>query len=69
MRAKGDHSGHSTYHALITKFNKRVAAGLTFQASYVLSKILTDADTAWGTAVRGGLFQSRPGKIDWRSST
>ena len=49
MRAKGDHSGHSTYHALITKFNKRVAAGLTFQASYVLSKILTDADTAWGT--------------------
>jgi hypothetical protein len=45
---QGDHSGHSTYHALITKFNKRVAAGLTFQASYVFSKILTDSDTAWG---------------------
>lgn len=45
---QGDHSGHSTYHALITKFNRRVTAGLTLQASYVFSKILTDSDTAWG---------------------
>jgi Carboxypeptidase regulatory-like domain len=46
---QGDHSGHSTYHALITKFTKRVSSGLTFQTSYVFSKILTDSDTAWGT--------------------
>ncbi len=45
---QGDHSGHSTYHALITKFNRRVTAGLTLQASYVFSKLLTDSDTAWG---------------------
>ena len=45
---QGDHSGHSTYHAMILKFNKRVAGGLTFQTSYVFSKILTDSDTAWG---------------------
>jgi len=45
---QGDHSGHSTYHALIAKFSKRVANGLTFQTSYVFSKILTNSDTAWG---------------------
>ncbi len=53
---QGDHSGHSTYHALLAKFNKRVASGLTFQASYVLSKILTDADTAWGTQYAADLY-------------
>ncbi len=45
---QGDHSGHSTYHALILKFQKRLSAGLTFQASYVFSKLLTDSDSAWG---------------------
>ena len=53
---QGDHSGHSTYHALILKFNKRVAAGLTVQTSYVLSKILTDSDTAWGVQYAADLF-------------
>ncbi len=53
---QGDHSGHSTYHALITKLNKRVAGGLTIQASYVLSKILTDSDTAWGEGYAADLF-------------
>jgi hypothetical protein len=53
---QGDHSGHSTYHALITKFNKRVANGLTVQASYVFSKILTDSDTAWGVQYAADLF-------------
>ncbi len=52
----GDHSGHSTYHALITKFSKRMTAGLTFQASYVFSKILTDSDTAWGVRYAADLF-------------
>src|ERR1019366_4865419 len=45
---QGDHSGHSTYHAVLLKFSKRMTAGLTFNASYVFSKILTDSDTAWG---------------------
>lgn len=53
---QGDHSGHSTYHALILKFNKRVAAGLTVQTSYVFSKILTDSDTAWGVQYAADLF-------------
>jgi len=53
---QGDHSGHSTYHALITKFTKRVSSGLTFQTSYVFSKILTDSDTAWGTQYAANFF-------------
>jgi hypothetical protein len=41
----GDKSGHSTYHAWVTKLEKRYSAGLTLQTSYVLSKLLTDADS------------------------
>ncbi|MGI8991031.1 MAG: carboxypeptidase regulatory-like domain-containing protein [Bryobacteraceae bacterium] len=44
----GDHSGHSSYHAAIISFQKRYAAGLTFQTSYVFSKLLTDSDSYWG---------------------
>ena len=40
----GDHSGHSTYHAGIIRVEKRYSRGLTFSASYVLSKLLTDSD-------------------------
>ncbi len=43
----GDHSGHSTYHAFMLRFEKRYAGGLQFQTSYVFSKILTDADSYW----------------------
>ncbi|MSV30816.1 MAG: hypothetical protein EXQ52_19020 [Bryobacterales bacterium] len=43
----GDHSGHSTYHAFMIRFEKRYSAGLQFQTSYVFSKILTDADSYW----------------------
>jgi hypothetical protein len=53
---QGDHSGHSTYHAVLVKFNKRVASGLTFQASYVFSKILTNSDTAWGVQYAADFF-------------
>lgn len=56
---QGDHSGHSTYHALILKFQKRFSAGLTFQSSYVFSKILTDSDTAWGNGVYAADFFNR----------
>jgi hypothetical protein len=51
---QGDHSGHSTYNAGIIRFEKRYSHGLTFQTSYVFSKILTDADSAWGNAATSG---------------
>ena len=53
---QGDHSGHSTYHALIVKLQKRLANGLTFQGSYVFSKLLTDSDSAWGNNGGGPLY-------------
>jgi hypothetical protein len=46
----GDHSGHSTYHAGIIRVEKRYSRGLTFQTSYVFSKILTDADSYWSVS-------------------
>jgi len=45
----GDRLGHSTYHSMEVKFSRRYSAGLTMQASYVLSKALTDADTYGST--------------------
>jgi hypothetical protein len=53
---QGDHSGHSTYHALILKFQKRYSGGLILQSSYVFSKLLTDSDSAWGTNYAVDLF-------------
>lgn len=50
---QGDHSGHSTYHSFQLKFQKRLSHGLTLQTSYVFSKILTDADSAWGDQQTG----------------
>jgi hypothetical protein len=55
---QGDHSGHSTYHALILKFQKRLTAGLTFQGSYAFSKLLTDSDSAWGNTGNGPLYSA-----------
>jgi outer membrane receptor protein involved in Fe transport len=45
----GDHSGHSNYQAALIKLEKRYASGLAFTSSYVLSKLLTDADSYWIT--------------------
>jgi hypothetical protein len=45
---QGDHSGHSAYHAGILRIEKRYTRGLTLQASYVFSKLLTNADSYWG---------------------
>lgn len=42
---EGDKSGHSTYHAMVIKADRRFSNGLIFQWSYVFSKILTDADS------------------------
>ncbi|MCX6629628.1 MAG: carboxypeptidase regulatory-like domain-containing protein [Candidatus Solibacter sp.] len=44
----GDHSGHSSYHSLVLKATRRYAAGLVVDASYVISKLLTDAESSWG---------------------
>ncbi len=41
----GDKSGHSSYHAMVLKIEKAYSSGLTLQGSYVLSKLLTDADS------------------------
>ncbi len=41
----GDKSGHSSYHAMVLRVNRRFSGGLTFQWSYVFSKLLTDSDT------------------------
>lgn len=43
----GDHSGHSTYHAAVVRFEKRYGNGVSLQTSYVFSKLLTDADSYW----------------------
>jgi len=46
----GDHSGHSSYHSLIVKVTRRYSAGLVVDASYVLSKMFTDADSMWANS-------------------
>ncbi len=42
----GERNGNSTYHAMMVKLDKRYSSGLTMLFSYVLSKMLTDADSA-----------------------
>ena len=46
--SRGDHSGHSNYHAAEIKLQKRYGAGLVMQTSYVFSKLLTNADDPRG---------------------
>ena len=41
----GDKSGHSSYHSVVLKIDKRYGSGLTLQGSYVFSKLLTDSDS------------------------
>ncbi|HTM52197.1 MAG TPA: TonB-dependent receptor [Bryobacteraceae bacterium] len=41
----GDKSGHSAYHALLVKANRRFSRDVTIQWSYLFSKLLTDSDT------------------------
>ncbi len=53
---QGDHSGHSSYHAAQIKLQKRYGAGLVLQTSYVFSKILTNADDAWGNGYAADQF-------------
>ncbi|MDQ2775646.1 MAG: carboxypeptidase regulatory-like domain-containing protein, partial [Acidobacteriota bacterium] len=58
---QGDHSGHSTYHSGMIRFEKRAGRGLTFQTSYVFSKLLTDADSYWGNNIGGNVNNSGGG--------
>jgi hypothetical protein len=48
INGQGDRIGHSTYHSMQVKLSHRYSSGLTVQASYVLSKLLTDADSGSG---------------------
>jgi len=50
----GDKSGHSSYHSLILRADRRLTKGWTFQWNYVFSKLLTDSDSyfANGTAAQ-----------------
>jgi hypothetical protein len=50
-----NHSGNSTYHALIVKGTKRYSHGLSLVSSYTWSKMLSDADSAepWIAGVVG----------------
>src|SRR5260370_5490799 len=41
---QGNHSGNSTYEALVIKVTKRYSGGLALMCSYTRSKLLTDAD-------------------------
>jgi hypothetical protein len=45
-----DKSGHSFYNAAVVKLNRRYSNGLTFEWSYVFSKILSDSDTYYANA-------------------
>ncbi len=47
----GDKSGHSTYHAMVLKLDRRFASGLTFNWNYVFSKLLTDSDNFFANTV------------------
>src|SRR5262249_32791596 len=40
----GDKSGHSSYHAMVIKADRRFSRGLTFQWNHVLSKLITDSE-------------------------
>jgi hypothetical protein len=50
-----NHSGNSTYNALIAKVTKRFSGGLSMVADYTWSKLLTDADSSepWIAGVVG----------------
>jgi len=55
----GDKSGHSTYHALVLKAERRYASGLTFQWNYTFSKLLTDSDSYDGSTTSQDQYNRR----------
>ena len=60
MDGGGDRIGHSTYNAALVKYNKRLSNGLTIQASYSFSKLLTDTDGSYlATTYYGDMYNLR----------
>ncbi|MBM3734675.1 MAG: TonB-dependent receptor [Acidobacteria bacterium] len=55
----GDKSGHSAYHAVVLKVERRYSQGLTFQWNYTLSKILTDSDSYDGSTTSQDQYNRR----------
>jgi len=58
----GDKSGHSSYHALVLKLERRYSSGLTFQWNYTLSKLLTDSDSYDGSSTSQDQYNRRGDK-------
>jgi carboxypeptidase family protein len=54
----GDKTGKSMYHAAVFKLTQRLSAGLLFQGSYTLSKLMTDADVFSGST--GSMDTAQP---------
>jgi hypothetical protein len=59
----GDKTGTSHYHAGVIKVNQRLTGGLSLQASYTYSKLMTDADSFSQTAPTS-LDTARP-ELEW----
>ncbi len=62
----GDKTGSSHYHAGVVKLNQRFTGGFLMQASYTLSRIMTDSDSFGntGTANIGSIDAARP-ELEW----
>jgi hypothetical protein len=58
----GDKTGRSHYHAGVVKMNQRLTGGVSLQASYTYSKIMTDADSFSGSG--RALDAARP-ELEW----
>src|SRR5262249_5907691 len=52
-------SGHSTYHAMVLKLERRLSSGLTFQWNYTLSKLITDSDSYDGSSTSQDQYNRR----------
>jgi hypothetical protein len=58
----GDKSGHSSYHAMVLKVERRFTDGLTFQWNYTFSKLLTDSDSYDGSTTSQDQYNRRAEK-------
>jgi hypothetical protein len=62
-----NHSGNSTYNALIVKLTRRFSGGLSLVADYTWSKLLTDADSSepWIAGVVGSGVGAGAAQNNW----
>jgi hypothetical protein len=58
----GDKTGRSHYHAGIVKVNQRLSGGVSFQGSYMYSKVMTDADSFSGS---GRSMDAAQPELEW----